>query len=115
MLAGANEIMPYRVYVPTSYKAGTAAPLVVALHGLGATEDSFFDSYQQLTPQLAEQYGFLLAAPLGFRVDGFYGSRVMVGGDRPPPQRSDYSEQDVLEVSEADARRLQRWTPIAST
>ena len=49
-------------------------PLVIALHGLGANEDSFFDSYSQLPPQLAEKHGFLMAAPLGFRVDGFYGS-----------------------------------------
>lgn len=98
VLEGANEIMPYRVYVPTTYRAGTPTPLVIALHGLGATEDSFFDSYQRVTPALAEQYGFLLAAPLGFRVDGFYGSRVMAGGDAAAAQRSDYSEQDVLEV-----------------
>lgn len=98
VLPGANEIMPYRVYVPTAYKAGTATPLVIALHGLGATEDSFFDSYQKITPQLAERHGFLLAAPLGFRVDGFYGSRVMAGGDPDAARRSEYSEQDVLEV-----------------
>jgi poly(3-hydroxybutyrate) depolymerase len=98
VLAGANEIMPYRVYVPTKYKAGTPTPLVIALHGLGATEDSFFDSYQRLPPKLAEQHGFLLAAPLGFRVDGFYGSRVMTGGDPAAAQRAEYSEQDVLEV-----------------
>jgi len=98
LLSGANEIMPYRVYVPTKYKAGTPTPLVVALHGLGANEDSFFDSYQRVTPTLAEQHGFLLAAPLGFRVDGFYGSRVMTGADAAAARRSEYSEQDVLEV-----------------
>jgi poly(3-hydroxybutyrate) depolymerase len=98
VLAGANEIMPYRVYVPKTYKAGTPTPLVIALHGLGATEDSFFDSYQRVTPQLAERHGFLLAAPLGFRVDGFYGSRVMTGADAAAARRSEYSEQDVLEV-----------------
>jgi predicted esterase len=41
-----GEIMPYRVYVPTTYKSGAPTPLVIALHGLGANEDSFFDSYQ---------------------------------------------------------------------
>jgi predicted esterase len=98
LLAGAGEIMPYRVYVPTTYKAGTPAALVIALHGLGASEDSFFDSYQRVTPKLAEQHGFLLAAPLGFRVDGFYGSRMMAGADPAAARRSEYSEQDVLEV-----------------
>ncbi len=74
LLEGANEIMPYRVYVPKGYSASKATPLVIALHGLGANEDSFFDAYSQLPPQLAEKHGFLMAAPLGFRRDGFYGS-----------------------------------------
>jgi poly(3-hydroxybutyrate) depolymerase len=98
LLAGPGEIMPYRVYVPTGYKADAPTPLVIALHGLGQTEDSFFDSYQHTVPRLAEQHGFLLAAPLGFRVDGFYGSRLMGGGDPAAARRAEYSEQDVLQV-----------------
>jgi hypothetical protein len=97
-LEGANEVMPYRVYVPTGYQASKPMPLVVALHGLGATEDSFFDSYAKLTPKLAEQHGFLLAAPLGYRIDGFYGSPLMGVGDAAAKRRTEYSEQDVLQV-----------------
>ena len=98
LLDGANEVMPYRVYVPTSYQAGRPTPLVVALHGLGATEDSFFDSYARVAPKLAEQHGFLMAAPLGFRVDGFYGASVMSTADAAARRRGEYSEKDVLEV-----------------
>jgi len=98
VLDGANEIMPYRVYVPKGYAASKATPLVIALHGLGANEDSFFDSYSQLPPQLSEKHGFLLAAPLGFRRDGFYGSGLMGGTDAASRRRSEYSEKDVLEV-----------------
>lgn len=98
LLAGAGEIMPYRVYVPKAYAASRPTPLVIALHGLGATEDSFFDSYSRVTPRLAEQHGFLLAAPLGFRVDGFYGSPLMGAGDAASKRRIEYSEKDVLEV-----------------
>ncbi len=97
LLAGANEIMPYRVLVPASYNARTATPLVIALHGLGVNEDSFFDGYGRVAPKLAEQHGFLMAAPLGFRVDGFYGSRLMVS-DQADAERREYSERDVLEV-----------------
>ena len=98
LLPGANEVMPYRVYVPKNYSASKATPLVIALHGLGANEDSFFDSYNRVPPQLAEKHGFLMAAPLGYRVDGFYGSRMMAGGDVASERRGDYSEKDVLEV-----------------
>ena len=98
LLAGANEIMPYRVYVPKNYSASKPTALVIALHGLGANEDSFFDSYSQLPPQLAEKHGFLMAAPLGFRRDGFYGSGIMGGTDAASRRRGEYSEKDVLEV-----------------
>ena len=98
LLAGAHEVMPYRVYVPKNYSASQPAPLVIALHGLGANEDSFFDSYSRVPPQLAEKHGFLMAAPLGYRVDGFYGSRIMGGTDRASERRGEYSEKDVLEV-----------------
>lgn len=98
VLQGANEVMPYRVYVPKGYAASKPTPLVIALHGLGANEDSFFDSYSQLPPQLAEQHGFLMAAPLGYRPDGFYGSSIMGAADAASRRRIDYSEKDVLEV-----------------
>jgi predicted esterase len=98
LLAGANEVMPYRVYVPTSYSPAKPTPLVIALHGLGANEDSFFDSYQQLPPKLAEQHGFLMAAPLGFRVDGFYGSSIAGASDPDTRRRRENSEKDVMEV-----------------
>lgn len=98
LLDGANEIMPYRVYVPKAYSGATPLPLVIALHGLGANEDSFFDSYSKLPPQLAEKHGFLMAAPLGYRVDGFYGSTIMGSGDAAARRRIEYSEKDVMAV-----------------
>ncbi len=98
LLQGANEIMPYRVYVPKAYAASKATPLVIALHGLGGNEDGFFDNYSQLPPKLAEEHGFLLASPLGFRRDGFYGSGIMGATDAASRRRGEYSEKDVLEV-----------------
>jgi hypothetical protein len=97
-LAGANEIMPYRVYVPKNYTGARPIPLVIALHGLGATEDGFFDSYQQLAPKLAERHGFLMAGILGYRSNGFYGSQVMGAADVASKGRAEFSEKDVMEV-----------------
>lgn len=98
VLQGADEVMPYRVYVPTGYTAAKPAPLVIALHGLGANEDSFFDGYSGLPPKLAEQHGFLMAAPLGYRVDGFYGAQMGGAPDAAARRRLEFSEKDVLEV-----------------
>ncbi len=98
-LDAANEIMPYRVYVPTAYSAQKPLPLIIALHGLGATEDSFFESYGGTLPKLAEQRGYIVAAPLGYRVDGGYGVALGGGNGDPAVVRSRaLSEQDVLEV-----------------
>ncbi len=98
VLQGAGEVMPYRVYVPTGYSAAKPAPLVIALHGLGANEDSFFDGYSGVPPTLAGQHGFLMAAPLGYRVDGFYGAPMVGATDAATKRRLELSEKDVLEV-----------------
>jgi predicted peptidase len=98
LLDGANEIMPYRVYVPTRYDGTRPFPLIIALHGLGQTEDSFFDGYNKQLPALAEQHGYIVAAPLGFRVDGFYGYSVISSSEPGARQRTEMSEKDVMEV-----------------
>jgi poly(3-hydroxybutyrate) depolymerase len=94
-----GEILPYRLYVPTTYDKSKAVPLIVALHGLGGSEASFFEAYERRLPAIAEKHGYLLVAPLGYRPDGFYGWGV---GDPPADpaarQLQERSEQDVMEV-----------------
>jgi len=101
LLASANEIMPYHMYVPTAYTPSSGYPLIIALHGLGGTEDSFFAGYDGNVPRLAEERGYLVAAPLGYRVDGSYGW----GLGNPPADpttriRQERSEEDVMQVLE---------------
>jgi poly(3-hydroxybutyrate) depolymerase len=94
----AGEIMPYRVYVPKIYKPGAHLPLVIALHGLGGTEDTFLgrDGAQMAT--LAEQHGFIVAAPLGYRINGGYGSSIARFTDPARKRSADLSEKDVMNV-----------------
>ena len=98
VLEGAAEVMPFRVYVPSAYRADAPTPLVIALHGLGGNEDSFFDGYSGVPVKLAEGHGFLMAAPLGYRVDGFYGATMGGAPDAAMRRRLELSETDVLEV-----------------
>jgi predicted esterase len=98
VLDAANEVMPYRIFVPTGYNGTRPYPLIVALHGLGANEDSFMDSYARTVPTLAEQRGYIVVAPLGFRVDGFYGFSVFSDASAADRRRLDLSERDVMEV-----------------
>jgi poly(3-hydroxybutyrate) depolymerase len=96
LLEAANEILPYRVFIPKTYNGTSAVPLVVALHGLGQTEDSWMDGYQGQLPALAEKYGYIAVAPLGYRVDGFYG--FSYGSDPASRRKQELSEQDVMQV-----------------
>jgi poly(3-hydroxybutyrate) depolymerase len=98
-LDAAAEILPYRMYVPTTYTATKPFPLIVALHGLGSTEDAFFDGYEKRLPLLAEQHGYIVAAPLGYRVDGSYGWGLGNAPADPVTRRiQELSEQDVMQV-----------------
>ena len=88
----AGEIMPYHLYVPTSYNGSKPFPLIVALHGLGGTEDGMLrPNYAMVDP--AEKRGYIVVAPLGYRIDGFYGSPL--GTDK---HRAQLSEADVMNV-----------------
>ena len=99
LLDAAHEIIPYRMYVPTTYTGAKASPLVIALHGLGGTEDSFFEGYDKQLPPLAERHGYIVAAPLGYRVDGSYGWGVGNAPADPTVRRTqELSEQDVMQV-----------------
>ena len=98
-LDAAKEILPYRTYVPTSYTGAKSFPLIIALHGLGGTEDAFFDNYEKKLPPLAESHGYIVAAPLGYRVDGSYGWGLGNAPADPNTMRTqDFSEQDVMQV-----------------
>jgi poly(3-hydroxybutyrate) depolymerase len=98
-LDAAKEIIPYRMYVPAAYNGSKAFPLIVALHGLGGTEDSFFDGYNKVLPPLAESHGYIVAAPLGYRVDGSYGWGLGNPPADPTTRRTqELSEQDVMQV-----------------
>ena len=61
-----KTFQPYRFYVPTNYDAKKKWPLVVALHGMGGDENSFFASYNNgELKRIAEARGYLIVCPKG--------------------------------------------------
>lgn len=58
---GSAGSRPYKLYVPTGYSAGSAAPLIVALHGCTQNPDNFAAGTRFNT--LADTYGFLVLYP----------------------------------------------------
>jgi poly(3-hydroxybutyrate) depolymerase len=104
--AEAGEIMPYRLYVPTAWDGKKKLPLVVALHGSNTDENLFLERGGGILRKLAEEHGYIVASPLGYRINGGYGNVFrpsMPAGAPPDPARmrmAELSEKDVLNVTE---------------
>ena len=92
-----GEEMKYVFYKSSKVSKDEKAPLIVALHGLGG--DGNFLVRERLV-DLAEEGGYIVVGPLGYNVSGWYGSPVVVFGDRPiePPNLTELSEKDVMNV-----------------
>lgn len=61
-----NTPQPYRLFIPSQYDAKRKWPLVVALHGMGGDENSFFAGYSNgVIKQEAEKRGYLIVCPKG--------------------------------------------------
>jgi predicted esterase len=61
-----NTAQPYRLFVPANYEAKKKWPLVVALHGMGGDENSFFAGYAKgAIKEEAEKRGYLIVCPKG--------------------------------------------------
>lgn len=85
-----HTLQPYRVYVPNSYDGTKAFPLVVALHGMGGDENSYFDQYANGAFKVeAEKHGYIVVCPKGRKPASMY------QGD---------AEKDVLDVIAAAER-----------
>lgn len=88
-----DTFQPYRIYVPTYYEGSKPFPLIVALHGMGGDENSYFDQYLQGAFKVeAEKRGYIVACPKGRQPASMY-----VGA----------AERDVMDVIE-DVRRAYR-------
>jgi predicted peptidase len=101
--ADTNVDLPYCVFVSSKASKDRKNPLIVSLHGLGIGP-GFMCRGKAL--DLAEDGGYILVAPMGYDVGGWYGSPVMRGrgraGQPPPPEPpanlAELSEKDVLNV-----------------
>ncbi len=94
----AGKDMPYVLYVSSKVDPATPAPLIIALHGMGG--DGNFLLRDRLI-DLAEEGGYIVAAPMGYHVAGWYGSPVITiprGTPVEPPNLAELSEGDVMNV-----------------
>ena len=101
--ADTNTDLPYCVFASSRVSKDKKNPLIVSLHGLGIGP-GFMCRGKAL--DLAEDGGYILVAPMGYEVGGWYGSPVIAGRGRagqplpppPPANLPELSEKDVFNV-----------------
>ncbi len=74
----AGKEMEYALFVPSKYDKEKKTPLIVALHGLGGNPQQMIRSRGLV--DLAEQYGYIVVAPMGYNSSGWYGAQGPGGG-----------------------------------
>ena len=89
--------MEYALFVPSTYDTTKKTPLIIALHGLYSNPKQILN-YPGFT-ELAEKHGYILAAPMGYNPQGWYGQKLPSFGRSPDPENLyELSEQDVMNV-----------------
>lgn len=95
-----GEDLMYCVFASSKVSKDKAAPLIVSLHGLGAGPGVMMTKN---AIDLAEAGGYVVAAPMGYNVGGWYGSPLLTGrggakGPAQPANLPELSEKDVMNV-----------------
>jgi predicted esterase len=111
VLEDTGEEMPYALFASSKVSDDEPAPLIVALHGLGGSQETFVrETYRAV--ELAEEGGYILVAPMGYNSSGWYGIPANAngggrgrgfggGGERAitdPARVRELSEKDVMSV-----------------
>jgi poly(3-hydroxybutyrate) depolymerase len=98
----AREMMAYHVYAPMKWDGKSKLPMVLVLHGNTRDQDYYFDRDDHILAKLAEQHGYLVVCPMGYRPSAGWGSSSPGrGGIAPDPARlkqGELSEKDALNV-----------------
>lgn len=109
VLEDTGEELPYGLFVSSKVSRDEPSPLIVALHGLGGSQETFIrETYRAV--ELAEEGGYILVSPMGYNSSGWYGipagggGRGGGGGDdgaaTDPARVRELSEKDVMNVLE---------------
>jgi poly(3-hydroxybutyrate) depolymerase len=102
--------MEYALFVPSKYDKEKKTPLIIALHGLGGNPQQMIRS-GGLT-DLAEQYGYIVAAPMGYNSSGWYGARGPGNGfgggfGTPPGTVLSPRVQENLKLTDDQKKRIE--------
>ncbi len=80
-LVDAGIDVPYCVFASSKVSRSNPAPLIVSLHGLGAGPQIMCNT---TAVDLAQEGGYILVAPMGYSIAGWYGTPIIqMDGRRP--------------------------------
>ena len=89
-----NSKIDYAVFVSSKVKKSARSPLVIALHGAGVSPEQMLG----FIVDAAETGGYIVAAPTGYSLEGWYGVAGRIPRDAQPANLSELSEKDVMNV-----------------
>ena len=92
--AETHEEIEYAVFVSTKVDAKKKSPLVIGLHGLGTPPAIWLSRIADA----AENAGYIVAAPMGYNLQGWYGANGASSGRGGVPNLGELSERDVMNV-----------------
>ncbi len=68
-----RTLQPYRLFIPSTYDASKPFPLIIALHGMGGDENSYFEEYGSGAFKIdAEKRGYFVVCPKGRQPASMY-------------------------------------------
>jgi poly(3-hydroxybutyrate) depolymerase len=96
----AREMMAYHVYAPLKWDGKSKLPMVLVLHGNSRDQDYYFDRDDHILAKMAEQHGYLVVCPMGFRPNAGWGSNSLNARTQDPSRlkQGELSEKDALNV-----------------
>jgi predicted peptidase len=88
-----KEKLEYAMFASTKVKKDRKSPLVIALHGAGVSPREMLS----LIADAAQDRGYIVFAPMGYSLQGWYGIRERLPPGSPP-NLAELSELDVMNV-----------------
>jgi predicted peptidase len=88
-----SKKIEYDLFISSKTSKNEKSPLIIALHGLNVPPAGVLNC---LIPD-AEADGYIVAAPMGYTENGYFGAGVQIPQNNPPNE-SALSEQDVMNV-----------------
>lgn len=89
-----NSKVEFAIFVSSKVKKSNKSPLVIALHGAGVSPEQMLG----FVVDAAEAGGYIVAAPTGYSLEGWYGVPGRTPRDAQPANLSELSEKDVMNV-----------------